>query len=161
MSAGLRLDGMAMPQQKAAQLLACLTNTPYRRLTRTDEIADRLVGLIRYPDRCQFTGTVELGKVDCVSPVRLDPLAFAESTMERPRHNRAPCRQVVVECRSRMVRPHNKTVDLVPSKQASPPAPSRQQTYSGSSRARALLPASPLRPMQPLSYPCARQGRHR
>jgi hypothetical protein len=25
---------------------------------------------------------------------------------------------------------------------------------------RALLPASPLRPTRPLSYPCARQGRH-
>jgi hypothetical protein len=34
------------------------------------------VGLIRYPDRCQFTGAVQLGKVARVSPVSLDPLAW-------------------------------------------------------------------------------------
>jgi len=66
---------IAVAQQEAGQLLASLSQSAHRRLTCTDEIADRLVGLIRYPDRCQFTGTVELGKVDCASPVRLDPLA--------------------------------------------------------------------------------------
>jgi hypothetical protein len=56
-------------------LLAGLSQSAHRRLTRTDEITDRLVCLIRYPDRCQFTGAVQLGEVGCVSPVSLDPLA--------------------------------------------------------------------------------------
>src|SRR6516225_6693917 len=33
------------------------------------------MGLIRHPHRCQFTGAVQLGKVDRVSPVSFDPLA--------------------------------------------------------------------------------------
>lgn len=65
---------IAVTQQEAGQLLASLSQSAHRRLTCTDEIADRLVGLIRYPDRCQFTGAVQLGKVDRVSPVSLDPL---------------------------------------------------------------------------------------
>jgi hypothetical protein len=36
-------------------LLAGLAQGTQRRLTRTGEIADRLMGLIRHPDRCQFT----------------------------------------------------------------------------------------------------------
>ena len=60
---------------EAGQLLESLSQSAHRRLTCTDEIADRPVGLIRYPDRCQFTGAVQLGKVDRVSPARLDPLA--------------------------------------------------------------------------------------
>ena len=40
------------------------------------EIADRLVGLIRNPDRGQFTGSVQLDKVDRIPPVGLDPLVW-------------------------------------------------------------------------------------
>ena len=53
-----------------------LTQGAHRRLTRTNDIADRFVGLIRHPDRGQFTGAVQLGKVDRVPPVGLDPLAW-------------------------------------------------------------------------------------
>ena len=56
-------------------MLAGLAQSAHRRLTRTDQIADRLMGLIRHPDWCQFTGAVQLGKVDRVSPVSFDPLA--------------------------------------------------------------------------------------
>ena len=66
---------MTMAQQEAGQLLASLSKCAHRRLTRTDEIADRLMGLIRHPDRCQFTGAMQLGEVDRISPVGLDPLA--------------------------------------------------------------------------------------
>jgi hypothetical protein len=41
-------------------------------LTRTDQIAHRLMGLIRHQDRCQFTGSVHLGKVDRVPPVSFE-----------------------------------------------------------------------------------------
>ena len=34
------------------------------------------MGLIRHPDRGQFTGEVLLGKVDRIPPVGLDPLAW-------------------------------------------------------------------------------------
>ena len=66
---------MAVAQQEAGQLLARLTQGAHRRQTRTHEIADRLMGLIRNPDRGQFTGPVQLGEVDRIPPVGLDPLA--------------------------------------------------------------------------------------
>jgi len=53
---------VAVTQQETGQLLAGLSQSAHRRLTCTDEITDRLVGLIRHPDRCQFTGGVQLGK---------------------------------------------------------------------------------------------------
>jgi hypothetical protein len=43
---------------------------------RRREITDRLVGLIRNPDRGQFTGAVQLGKINRIPPVSLDPLAW-------------------------------------------------------------------------------------
>ena len=66
----------AVAQQEAGQLLTRLAQGAHRRLTRSDEITDRLVGLIRNPDRGQFTGAVQLGKIDRIPPVSLDPLAW-------------------------------------------------------------------------------------
>jgi hypothetical protein len=65
----------AVAQQEARQLLSRLAQGAHRRLTCTNDIADRLMGLIRNPDRGQFTGAVQLGKVDRIPPVSLDPLA--------------------------------------------------------------------------------------
>src|SRR5271169_1117654 len=65
----------AVAQQEAGQLLTRLAQGAHRRLTRSDEIADCLMGVIRNPDRGQFTGAVQLGKVDRIPPVSLDPLA--------------------------------------------------------------------------------------
>jgi len=65
----------ALAQQEAGQLLTGLAQRAHRRLTRTDQIADRLVGRIRHPDRGQFSSAVHLGKVDRIPPVSLDPLA--------------------------------------------------------------------------------------
>src|SRR4051812_38911509 len=66
----------AMTQQEARQLLTGLAQCAHRRLTRTNKIAHRLVRLIRHPDRRQFTSPVQLSKVDRVSPVGLDSLAW-------------------------------------------------------------------------------------
>jgi len=63
-------------QQEAGQLLTRLAQGAHCRLTRSDEITDRLVGLIRNPDRGQFTGAVQLGKINRIPPVSLDPLAW-------------------------------------------------------------------------------------
>jgi hypothetical protein len=49
-------------------LLSRLAQGTHRRLTCTNEITDRLVGLIRDPDRGQFTGAVQLGKIDRIPP---------------------------------------------------------------------------------------------
>ena len=57
-------------------MLTRLAQGAHRSLTGSDEITDRLMGLIRHPDRGQFTGAVQLGKVDRVPPVGLDPLAW-------------------------------------------------------------------------------------
>src|ERR1700682_3329012 len=65
---------MAMPQQEPGQLLASRTQGAHSRQTRTHEIADRLMCLIRNPDRGQFTGPVQLGEVDRIAPVSLDPV---------------------------------------------------------------------------------------
>src|SRR6201997_5365689 len=65
----------AVAQQEARQLLSRLAQGAHSRLTCTNEITDRLVGLIRNPDRGQFTGAVLLGEVDRIPSVGLDPLA--------------------------------------------------------------------------------------
>jgi hypothetical protein len=67
---------LAVTQQEAGQLLAGLTKTANRRLARTDEIANRLVRLIGHRDRGQFTSAAQLGKVDRISSIRFDPLAW-------------------------------------------------------------------------------------
>jgi hypothetical protein len=75
---------MAMAQQKPGQLLADLPQRTHRGLTRTHEIADRLMGLVRDPDRRQFTGAVQLGEVDRIPPIGLDPLTgFARDQRRR------------------------------------------------------------------------------
>jgi hypothetical protein len=66
----------AVAQQEARQLLSRLAQAAHRRLTCTNDVADRFMGLIRNPDRGQFTGAVQLGKVDRIPPVGLDPLAW-------------------------------------------------------------------------------------
>jgi len=65
----------AVAQQEAGQLLSRLAQGAHRRLACSDEITDRLMRLIRHPDRGQFTGAVQLRKVDRIPPVGLDPLA--------------------------------------------------------------------------------------
>jgi hypothetical protein len=61
-------------------LLPRLAQGAHRRLTCTNEITDRFMGLIRHPDRGQFTGAVLLGKVNRIPPVGLDPLACHGAT---------------------------------------------------------------------------------
>jgi hypothetical protein len=61
----------AVAPQKPGQLLTRLTRCTNRRLSRTHEIADGLVRLIRNPDRGQLTRAVQLGEVDRVPPVSL------------------------------------------------------------------------------------------
>ena len=77
---------MAVAQQEAGQLLAGLTKAAHRRLARTDEITDRLVRLIGHPDRGQFTGAVQLGKVDRIASIRFDPLAWLARDQRRSDH---------------------------------------------------------------------------
>src|SRR5215203_3912188 len=54
---------MAVAQQESAQLLTGLTQAAHRRQTRTQEIADSLMGRIWNPDRGQLTGPVQLGEL--------------------------------------------------------------------------------------------------
>ena len=77
---------MAMPQQEAGQLLACLTHAAHGCLTCTHEIAHRLVGLIRYPNRGQLPGPMQCGKFARVAPVGLDPLARLSRDQRRSHH---------------------------------------------------------------------------
>ena len=66
---------VVMAQQKRRQLLTGLTQTADRRQTGAHEIADRLMSRIRNPDRGQFAGPMQLGQVDCVATVGLDPIS--------------------------------------------------------------------------------------
>ena len=66
----------AVAQQEAGQLLTRLAQSAHRRLTCTNEITDRFMGLIGNPDRGQFTGAVQFGEIDRIPPVGLDPLAW-------------------------------------------------------------------------------------
>ena len=65
----------AMSQEKARELLTGLAQTADGRKTRAYEIADRLMSLIRNPHRGQFTGAMQLGQVDRIPPVGLDPIS--------------------------------------------------------------------------------------
>src|ERR1700722_8269182 len=65
---------MAVAQQEAGQLLASLAQRTHRRQTRSHKIADCLMSLIWNPDRGQFTGPVQLGEVDRIPAVGLDPI---------------------------------------------------------------------------------------
>jgi hypothetical protein len=66
----------AVAQQEARQLLSRLAQGAHHRLTCPNEITDRFMRLIRNPDRGQFTGAMQLGKVDRIPPIGLDPLAW-------------------------------------------------------------------------------------
>ena len=65
----------AMTQEKARELLTGLTQTADGRKTRAYEIADRLMSLIRNPHSGQFSGAMQLGEVDRIPPVGLDPIS--------------------------------------------------------------------------------------
>ena len=54
---------VALAQQEARQLLSRLAQAAYRRLTCTNDDADRFMGLIRNPDRGQFAGAVSLARL--------------------------------------------------------------------------------------------------
>ena len=64
-----------MTQEKARELLTGLAQTADGRKTRAYEIADRLMSPIRNPHRGQFTGAMQLGQVDRIPPVGLDPIS--------------------------------------------------------------------------------------
>src|SRR6516165_7458243 len=78
---------MPMAQQEAGQLLTRLAQGAHRRLTRTHQVAHRLMRLIRHPDRGQFTGAVQLGKLGRIPPVSLDPLARLPRNQRWGNHN--------------------------------------------------------------------------
>jgi hypothetical protein len=63
-----------MTQQEARELLTGLTQTADRRQTGAHEIADRLMSLIGNPYGGQFTGPMQLGEVDRIPRVGLDPI---------------------------------------------------------------------------------------
>ena len=153
----------AVAQQEARQLLTRLTQGAHRRLTRTNDIADRFVGLIRHPDRGQFTGAVQLGKIDRIPPVGLDPLAWL-SRDQRWRHDGAFV--------SRYGELSLYAVTAWSGFITEPQFSSRSsqlhcQRLQGSRciGERPMLahfsPQARFGPTRPLSYSCARQGRYR
>ena len=78
---------MTVAQQEAGQLLASLAQRARRRQTRSHEIADRLMSLIWNPDRGQFTGPVQLGEVDRIPSVGLDPITGLARDQRRSDHD--------------------------------------------------------------------------
>ena len=78
---------MAMTQQETGELLTRLAQGAHRRQTRTDQIADRLMRLIRNPHRRQFTGTMQLGEIDRIAPVGLDPISGLARDQRRSNDN--------------------------------------------------------------------------
>ena len=76
-----------MTQEKARELLTGLTQTADGRKTCTHEIADRLMSRIRNPHSGQFTGTMQLGQVDRVATVGLDPISRLARNQRRSNDN--------------------------------------------------------------------------
>jgi hypothetical protein len=72
---GRSVVAMTVAQQEAGKLLAGLTKRPHCDQTRPHQIADRLMCLVGNPHWRQFTSPMQLGEVDRISPIGLDPLA--------------------------------------------------------------------------------------
>ena len=66
---------MPTTQQKTRELLARLPSGANCGQTGMDQITDGLVRRIGNPDGGQFTGSVQLGEVDRIPPIGLDPVA--------------------------------------------------------------------------------------
>ena len=87
----------AVAQKEARELLTSLTQTTNGRQTRPHEIADRLMSLIGNPNGSQFTGPMQLGQIDRVAPIRLDPVSWLAwindgATTTQPCTARVNCR---------------------------------------------------------------------
>jgi hypothetical protein len=78
----------AMPEQERADVLALATVILDRHCPGTHQIANRLVRLVRYPDRRQLRRTQQPGQRQCVAPVGLHPLARSTRD-QRWRNHRA------------------------------------------------------------------------
>ena len=68
-------------------MLTGLAQTADRRKTRAHEIADRLMSLIRNPHSGQFSGAMQLGEVDRIPPVGLDPISRLARDQRRSNDN--------------------------------------------------------------------------
>ena len=77
----------AMTQEKPGELLTGLAQTADGRKTRTYEIADRLMSLIGNPHSGQFTGAMQLGEVDRIPAVGLDPISRFARDQRRSHHD--------------------------------------------------------------------------
>ncbi len=64
-----------LAQQESRQLLACLTQCAHRRQARPNQITNSLVRLIGNPYRGQLTRPVQLGQIDRIAPISLNPVA--------------------------------------------------------------------------------------
>src|SRR5450755_117979 len=65
----------AMTQEKARELLTGLAQIADRHKTCAYEIADCLMSLIGNPDSGQFPSAMQLGQVERIPPVGLDPIS--------------------------------------------------------------------------------------
>ena len=137
----------AMTQEKARELLTGLAQAADGRKTRAHEIADRLMSLIRNPDSGQFTGAMQLGEVDRISPVGLDPISRLARDQRRSHDDALMPGEgsTGVECHSRKVRPHSRTEARSRHATASPPEPSQPPACSRSCHTRAHHSARPPR----------------
>src|ERR1700693_5296120 len=72
-----------MTQEEAGELLTGLTQAANGRQAGAHEIADRLMSRIWNPDRGQFAGPMQLGQVDRVPPVGLDPISWLPRDQRR------------------------------------------------------------------------------
>ena len=77
----------AMAQQEGQQLLAFAAQIVGRRLAGADQIANRLMHLVRHPDAGQFAGSMQPRQRDRVPPVRLDPLTRPLRDQSRRNHH--------------------------------------------------------------------------
>ncbi len=118
---------MAMAQQESRELLTGLAQVANGRQTRTHEIADRLMSRIGNPDGGQFTRPMQLGQIDRIAPIRLDPISRLARDQRRSHDDAAMSRRgsTAVESHSRKVRPHNRTEARSRRATASPPERSR------------------------------------
>jgi hypothetical protein len=78
---------MAVTQQKARQLLAAAPQAVYRRLTGADQIAHRLMRLVRNPHRRQLARPMQLRQIVGVAPVGLDAIARTTRNQRGSHHH--------------------------------------------------------------------------
>ena len=162
---GPRLADVMDPlaQQEAGDVLAAARQARHRRRAGAHQIAQRLVRRIRHPDLRQLLRAQQLGQLQRIAPVRLDPLArLAAAVIDgaTTRHFTTALAEPVADA-SRSHRTGLVTDPELAAPSASSSTRRRPTGLVGDPPETALRPRVRAPPPPPRSWPCVYPGRRK